>query len=84
MLQEFTGRFNDFNKILPALRLAASPHSVEREHAALDVQPKLAEVKNDEQLLTKFEEKGDLIEVWKLAVEYSKLRELAINILVFF
>jgi hypothetical protein len=31
LLQEFTERFNDCNKILSALRLVASPHLVETE-----------------------------------------------------
>ena len=44
----------------------------------------LVELKNDEELMKKFEDKTDLVEAWKLAVEYPKLRELARNTLVLF
>jgi len=84
LLQEFTERFRDFNKIIPALRLVASPHLVETEDAPLDLQMELVELKNNEQLIRKFEDKTDLLDLWKLAVEYPKLRELARNILVLF
>ena len=74
LLQEFPGRFNDFNRILTALRLVASPHPMETESAPLDIQVELVELKNDEQHLKKLQEKRDLIEAWKLVVEYPKLR----------
>ena len=55
-----------------------------RQDAPLDLQMELVELKNNEQLIRKFEDKTDLLDLWKLAVEYPKLRELARNILVLF
>ena len=66
------------------MRLVASPHLVETESAPLDVQMELIELKNNAQLVKKFEDKNDLLETWKVAVEYPKLREIARNTLVLF
>lgn len=44
----------------------------------------LMESTNDEQLMRKFEDKSNLLEVWKLPVQYPKLRELASNTPVLF
>lgn len=84
LLLEFAERFQDFDKISENMRLVASPHLVETESAPLDVQMELIELKNNTQLVKKFEDKNDLLETWKVAVEYPKLREIARNTLVLF
>ena len=50
-------------KIVPTLRLVITPHLVETDNALLDLQMELVELKSDEQLLKKFDEKTDLLEV---------------------
>ena len=69
------------------MRLFASPHLVETESAPLDVQMELIELKNNAQLVKKYEDKKTIywrLETWKVAVEYPKLREIARNTLVLF
>ncbi|KRZ01000.1 General transcription factor II-I repeat domain-containing protein 2B [Trichinella zimbabwensis] len=84
LLKKFSERFKDFEKISVALRLVAFPHLVAAESAPLDLQMELVELKNNEPLIKKFEEKYDLVETWKVVVDYPKLRELARNILILF
>ena len=79
LLLEFAERFQDFDKSSENMRLVASPHLVS---APLDVQ--LIELKNNAQLIKKFEHKNDLLETWKIAVEYPKLHEIARNTVVLF
>ena len=79
LLLEFAERFQDFDKSSENMRLVASPHLVS---APLDVQ--LIELKNNAQLIKKFEDKNDLLETWKIAVEYPKLHEIARNTVVLF
>ena len=76
LLLEFAERFQDFDKSSENMRLVASPHLVS---APLDVQ--LIELKNNAQLIKKFEDKNDLLETWKIAVEYH---EIARNTVVLF
>ena len=45
---------------------------------------KLVELKNNEQLWTKFKDKENMLDTWKSALEYSMLRELAREALVLF
>ena len=79
LLLEFAERFQDFDKSSENMRLVASPHLVS---SPLDVQ--LIELKNNAQLIKKFEDKNDLLETWKIAVEYPKLHEIARNTVVLF
>ena len=57
LLLEFAERFQDFDNISENLRLVASPHLVETESAPLDVQMELIELKNNAQLVKKYEDK---------------------------
>ena len=75
MLQDFTDRFQDFEKILQTLRLVAFPHLVDTESAPLHLQMELVELKNNEKLAAKFNQEENLIETWKSAMEYPLLRE---------
>ena len=56
ILQDFCDRFQDFEKISKTSRLVAFPHLMETESAPMDLQMELVEIKNDEQLVQKFEE----------------------------
>ena len=48
VLQEFSHRFQDFERISDTTRLVAYPHLVETETAPLNFQMELVELKNDE------------------------------------
>ena len=84
VLQDFTDRFQDFEKILQTLRLVAFPHLADTERAPLHLQMELVELKNNEKLVAKFNQGENLIETWKSATEYPLLRELARETLVLF
>ena len=75
ILNDFSDRFQDFEKISPTLRLVAFPHLVETETAPLHV--------HDEQLLNKFRRQKDL-EIWKDAFQYPNMQLLARETLVLF
>ena len=62
VLQDFSDRFQDFEKISKTLRLVAFPHLVETESAPMDLQMELVETKNDEQLVQKFKDEENLLE----------------------
>ena len=81
ILNDFSDRFQDFEKISPTLSLVAFPHLVETETAPLHV---LIELKNDEQLLNKFRRQKDLLEIWKDAFQYLNMQPLARETLVLF
>ena len=53
VLQEFSDRFRNFERISDTTRLVAYPHLVETETAPLCLQMELIELKNDEQLAKK-------------------------------
>ena len=54
VLQEFSIRFQDFERISDTTRLVAYPHLVETETALLNLQMELIELKNDERFVKKF------------------------------
>ena len=56
VLQEFSNRFQDFERISDTTRLVAYSHLVEIETALLNLQMKLVELKNDEQFVKKFKD----------------------------
>ena len=56
------------------MRLVASPNLVEVEKIANEYQMELLELKQGEQLITKFEKGTDLIEWWRTVASYPKLR----------
>ncbi|KRZ80121.1 General transcription factor II-I repeat domain-containing protein 2 [Trichinella papuae] len=72
----------DFEKISVALQLVVFSHLVATESAPLDLQMELVYLKNNEPQIKKFEEKYDIVETWKVAVDYLKLPDVARNILV--
>ena len=84
VLQDFSDRFQDFEKISKTLRLVAFPHLVKTESASMDLQMELVKIKNDEQLVQKYKDEENLLETWKSAIKYPMLRELAIETLALF
>ena len=84
VLQDFADRFQDFQKISQTLRLVAFQHLIETESAPLYLQMELVELKNNEQLVTKFKCEENLLDMWKSALDYPMLRELARETLVLF
>ena len=84
ILQEFSYRFEDFERISDTTGLVAYPHLVETETAPLNLQMELVELKNDEQFVKKIKDKEDLLNTWKGAVKYPNLQELARKTLVLF
>ena len=84
VLQEFSYRFQDFERISDTTRLVAYPHLVETETAPLNLQMELVELKNDEQIVKKFKYEEDLLDTWRGAVKYPNLQELARKTLVLF
>ena len=84
VLQDFSDRFQDFEKISKTLRIVAFPHLVETESPPMDLQMELVETKNDEQLVQKFKDEENLLETWKSAIKYFLLRELARETLALF
>ena len=57
---------------------------METESAPMDLQMKLVEIKNDEQLVRKFKDEESLLKTWKSAIKYTMLRELARETLALF
>ena len=84
VLQEFSYRFQDFERISNTTRPVAYPHLIETETAPLNLQMKLVELKNDKQFVKKFKDKEDLLDTWRGAVKYLNLQQLARKTLVFF
>ena len=82
VMQDFADRFQDFGRISTILRLVAFPHVVDTKSAL--VQMELVELKNNEQLVKKFKDEENLVDIWKRALEYPLLRELARETLVLF
>ena len=83
-LQEFSDRFQDFEKISNTTRLVAYPHLVETETVPLNLQMELVELKKDEQFVKKFKDEEDLLDTWRGAVKYPNLQESARKTLVLF
>ena len=84
VLQEFSIRFQDFERISYITRLVAYPHLVETETARLNLQMEVVELKNDEQFVKKIKDEEDLQDTWRGAVKYSNLQELTRKTLVLF
>ena len=84
VLQVFSNRFKDFERVSDTTRLVAYLHLVETETAPLNLQMELVELKNDEQFVKKSKDEEDLLDSWRGAVKYSILQELARKTLVLF
>ena len=84
VLQEFSNRFQDFERISNTTRLVAYPHLIETEIAPLNLQMELVELKHDEYFLKKFKDEEYLPDTWRGAVKYLNLQELARKTLVLF
>ena len=82
VLQKFSNRFQDFERIPDTTRLVAYPHLVETETIPLNLQMELVELKNDKQFVKKFKDEEDLLDTWRGAVKYPNLQELARKTLV--
>ena len=82
VLQEFSNRFQDFERISDTTRLVAYPHLIET--APLNLQMELVELKNDKQFVKKFKDEEDLLDTWRGAVKYPNLQELARKTLLLF
>ena len=78
-LQDFAKRFQDFEKFLMILRLAAFSHLEETESALFHLQMELVELKKNEQKnrRKKFKDKENLLATWKGAIDFLMLQELA-------
>ena len=83
VLQEFSYRFQDFERISDTTRLVAYPHLVETKTTLLNLQMELVELKNNEQFVQKFKDKN-LLDTWRGAVKHPNLQELARKTLVLF
>ena len=81
VLQEFSNRFQDFERISDTTRLVAYLHLVETETAPLNLQVELVELKNDKQFVKKCK---DLLDTWRGSVKYPNLPELARKTVVLF
>ena len=76
VLQEFSNRFQDFERISDTTWLVAYPHLIETETAPLNLQMELVELKN-KQFVKKFKDEEDLLDMGRGAVKYPNLQELA-------
>ena len=84
VLQDFSDRFQDFDKFSKTLRFAAFPQLVETKSVQMDLQMEVAEIKNDEQLVQKFKDEENLLETRKSAIKYPMQLELARETLALF
>ena len=62
VLQEFSNRFQNFERISDTTRLVAYPHLVETKTALLNLQMELVELKNDKHFVEKFKGEEDLLD----------------------
>ena len=62
VLQEFSSRFQDSERISITTKLVAYPRLVEIETAPLNLQMELVELKNDKQFVKKFKDEEDLLD----------------------
>ena len=84
VLQDFSNRFQDFERISDTTRLVTYPYLVEIEAAPLNLQMELVELKSDEQFVKKFKDEEDLLDTWRGAVKYPNLQESARKTLLLF
>ncbi|XP_065658059.1 general transcription factor II-I repeat domain-containing protein 2-like [Hydra vulgaris] len=81
LIAEFNDRFKDFKEHNETLKLVFQPHLVEISTAPEYLQMELIELSEDSILKFLFENKKDPLEIWKTAVEYPKLRQIARRLL---
>ena len=84
VLQAFSYRFQDFERIFNTTRLVAYPHLVETETVPLNLQIELVKLNNNKQFVKKFYDEEDLLDTWRGAVKYPNLQELARKTLILF
>ena len=77
LIEEYNDRFNDFEKHNLSLQLAYQPHLVDVNQVPDHFQMELIELSEDGILKSLFNAKKDPIEIWKNAVEYTRLRQHA-------
>ena len=84
VLLEFSGSFQDFERISDTTRLVAYLRLLETETALLNLPMELVELMNDKQFVKKFKDEEDLLDTWKGAVKYPNLQESARKTLFLF
>ncbi|XP_065664542.1 general transcription factor II-I repeat domain-containing protein 2B-like [Hydra vulgaris] len=81
LIAEFNDRFKDFEEHNETLKLAFQPHLIEISTTPEYLQIELIELSEDSILKSLFDNKKDPLEIWKTAVEYPKLRQIARRLL---
>ena len=77
LIMEYNERFQDFQKHEIYLQLAFQPHILDFNNAPEEFQMELIELSKDEIVISQFNNKEDPVKIWKRAIEYPRLRELA-------
>ena len=77
LIEEYNGRFKDFEKHEMTLKLAFQPHVLDFSEAPEKFQMELIELSEDNIVKAQFDNKEDPVKIWKGATEYPRLREHA-------
>ena len=77
LIEEYNGRFKDFEKHEMTLKLAFQPHVLDFSEAPEKFQMELIELSEDNIVKAQFDNKEDPARIWKGATEYPRLREHA-------
>ena len=77
LIEEYNGRFKDFEKHEMTLKLAFQPHVLDFSEAPEKFQMELIELSEDNIVKAQFDNKEDPVRIWKGATEYPRLREHA-------
>ena len=77
LIEEYNGRFKDFEKHEMTLKLAFQPHVLDFSEAPEKFQMELIELSEGNIVKAQFDNKEDPVRIWKGATEYPRLREHA-------
>ena len=77
LIEEYNGRFKDFEKHEMTLKLVFQPHVLDFSEAPEKFQMELIELSEDNIVKAQFDNKEDPVRIWKGATEYPRLREHA-------
>lgn len=77
LIEEFSERFLDFKEHVLEMKLTFEPHLIDISEAPTELQMELIELGEDNNIKSLFYNKTDMIEIWKNAVEYPRLRQHA-------
>ncbi|CAI9732269.1 Hypothetical predicted protein [Octopus vulgaris] len=75
LIEDYNGKFNDFEKHNIALKLAFQPHLGDVSETSEELQMEFIEISEDNILKSLFEKRGNPSETWKNALDYLRLRE---------